>query len=248
MPGEGQKNISCETRPLLQLKQVTKCYAAESAAAVDRLEFSIEAGEIYGLLGPNGAGKSTTVAMICGLIQPDSGEIIRHYRKLGLAPQEIALFPTLTAHENLHYFGNLYGLHGEGLRQRIDTLLHQFLLQDKAHKQVHTLSGGMKRRVNLMAALLHHPDLLILDEPTAGVDVQSRNLIVEILRSLNESGMTILYSSHLMEEAQRLCSKVGIMDSGKLIEEGEPGQMIAASGAQHLEDLFLKLTGKSNRE
>lgn len=232
---------------ILRLHSIRKQYPGESDPAVNGLDIHIESGTTYGLLGPNGAGKSSTVAMICGLVSPDSGSIDRGYHRLGLAPQEIALFPTLTARENLHYFGNLYGMKGSSLRHRIHDLLKQFQLDDKSDKQVHTFSGGMKRRLNLIAAILHSPDFLILDEPTAGVDVQSRNLIVDILQELRAQGTTLLYSSHLMEEAHRLCNRIGIIDMGKLIVEGSPDELIRAHATDHLEGLFLKVTGKSIR-
>jgi ABC-2 type transport system ATP-binding protein len=244
----------------IQFDKVGKTYNGASKPAVKGLSFQINDGEIVGLLGPNGAGKSTSVMMLCGLIKNDEGTItvlgkntstessvIR--KMIGVATQEIALFPTLTAKENLEYLGNMYGLSGKKLQQKIDFLLKAFALENKKNERVESFSGGMKRRLNLIAALLHEPKLLILDEPTAGVDVQSRNLIIEFLKDLNKQGVTILYSSHLMEEAEKLCTRFGIIDEGKLIASGTREELLQQNeSCKNLEELFLHLTGKSVRE
>jgi ABC-2 type transport system ATP-binding protein len=164
-------------------------------------------------------------------------------------PQQIALFPELTAIENLVYFGNLYGLKGKGLRSRIDEYLQLFGLEKNGNKEVHRFSGGMKRRTNIIAAILHQPQLLILDEPTAGVDVQSRSMILQFLREYNKQGVSIVYTSHLLEEAQTICSEVAIIDEGRLIVQGTPDALIAKhSNCGNLEDVFLHYTGHAVRD
>ncbi|NJM25566.1 MAG: ABC transporter ATP-binding protein [Bacteroidia bacterium] len=228
--------------------------------AVSDLSLSIAEGATYGLLGPNGAGKSSTVMMLCGLSRPTQGSVrvvgldateegaaVR--RQIGVAPQEIALFPTLTAVENLRYFGRMYGLEAAVIRTRLQYYLHAFGLEEKTNKRVQTFSGGMKRRLNLIAALLHEPKLIILDEPTAGVDVQSRNMILDFLTELKAKGTTIIYSSHVLEEAERICTHIGIMDEGKLIVQGTLTDALDAHNeCANLEQLFLKLTGKRIRD
>jgi ABC-2 type transport system ATP-binding protein len=238
------------------IEKVVKEYKGADRPAVNGLSLTIEQGEIYGLLGPNGAGKSTTVMLICGLLVPDSGTIsifgidpathgsvVRS--KVGVATQDIALFPSLTAMENLNYLARMYGLKPD--KNKIEALVERFGLKNKAHKQVSSYSGGMKRRLNLIASILHDPKLLILDEPTAGVDVQSRTMIIEYLQEKNSEGMTIIYSSHILEEAERLCHRVGIINEGKLLEEGTTQNLLAKFNTDSLEDVFLSVSGKSIR-
>jgi ABC-2 type transport system ATP-binding protein len=245
---------------IIQVSGLTKVYKGSVKPAVDQLNFVVHEKDIFGLLGPNGAGKSTTLMMLCGLLKIDSGSIdvfgldvdrkgadIR--RQIGVAPQDIALFPTLTAYENLVYFCRMYGLEGASIRNTVNHFLDVFGLLDKANMRVLHFSGGMKRRLNLIAALLHHPRLLILDEPTSGVDVQSRNMILDYMRKLQVEGVTILYSSHLLEEAEKVCSQFAIIDEGRLIAEGTLAEMQAANGGgDNLEQLFLHLTGKGIRD
>ncbi|MBM3662267.1 MAG: ABC transporter ATP-binding protein [Actinobacteria bacterium] len=211
--------------------------------AVDDVAFSVNAGESYGLLGPNGAGKTTTISMLCGLLQPDAGsvevggEVMRTGRcvakqHLGLVPQDIALYPDLTARENLRFFGRLQGLNRTDLRTRVDEVLEIVALEDRAGDRVDSFSGGMKRRCNIAAALLHHPQLLVLDEPTVGVDPQSRASILDGIAALQDHGMAVLYTTHYMEEAQRLCDRIGIIDEGRLVAEGTQSELLAAIG-QH---------------
>ena len=238
------------------IEKVVKEYKGADRPAVNGLSLTIEQGEIYGLLGPNGAGKSTTVMLICGLRVPDSGSIsvfgidpathgsvVRS--KVGVATQDIALFPSLTAMENLNYLARMYGLKPD--RNKIEALVERFGLKSKAHKQVSSYSGGMKRRLNLIASILHDPELLILDEPTAGVDVQSRTMIIEYLQEKNSEGMTIIYSSHILEEAERLCHRVGIINEGQLLEEGTTKDLLTKFNTDSLEDVFLSVSGKSIR-
>jgi len=211
--------------------------------AVDDVAFSVNAGESYGLLGPNGAGKTTTISMLCGLLQPDAGsvevggEVMRTGRcvakqHLGLVPQDIALYPDLTARENLRFFGRLQGLNRTDLRTRVDEVLEIVALEDRAGDRVDSFSGGMKRRCNIAAALLHHPQLLVRDEPTVGVDPQSRASILDGIAALQDHGMAVLYTTHYMEEAQRLCDRIGIIDEGRLVAEGTQSELLAAIG-QH---------------
>ena len=200
-------------------------------AAVDGVSFTIREGEVFGLLGPNGAGKTTTISMISCLIAPCSGEVSvdghavakepgKVKRALGVVPQEIALYPTLTALENLRFWARMYGLTGALLEQRVKEALETAGLADRAKERIETYSGGMKRRVNIAAGIMHHPRLLIMDEPTVGIDPQSRNHILETVKELNRRGMTVLYTSHYMDEVEFLCDRVGIMDHGRIIALG----------------------------
>jgi ABC-2 type transport system ATP-binding protein len=208
-----------------------------SAVAVEDVAFTIGEGEAYGLLGPNGAGKTTTISMICGLLESDAGEVTlagarladapaRVKAQIGYVPQEIALYPDLSARENLTFFGRLYGLGGRALRARIDEVLELVDLAARADDRVGTYSGGMKRRINIAAGLLHRPRLLVLDEPTVGVDPQSRNAILERVAELNRDGMALLYTSHYMEEVERLCDRIGILDGGRMIAEGTRRELV----------------------
>lgn len=210
---------------MLTVSSVTKRYG--TLTAVDDLSLDLARGEFFGLLGPNGAGKSTLMSLVAGLRSPDAGTITLDGAPLtrentagrlalGLVPQHIALYQELNAEQNLRTFGALYGLHGSHLRSRVAELLEAVQLTDRRHDQVKNFSGGMQRRLNLAAALLHRPKLLLCDEPTVGVDPQSRNAIFEYLERLNREGVTIIYSTHYMEEATRLCSRIGIIDHGKL--------------------------------
>jgi ABC-2 type transport system ATP-binding protein len=204
---------------------------------VDGVGFEIAAGETYGLLGPNGAGKTTTVSMICGLLEADGGQVVVAGRRvdarstdakaaIGYVPQDVALYPDLTARENLRFFGRLYGLRGAELGERIDSVLQIVTLNDRADERVDRYSGGMKRRLNIAAGLLHSPRLLVLDEPTVGVDPQSRNAILENVEKLAAEGVAVLYTTHYMEEVQRLCDRVGIMDAGRIIAEGTRRELV----------------------
>ncbi len=205
--------------------------------AVDNVSFTIPEGSILGLLGPNGAGKTTIISMLSGLIKPDSGEInIGEYSMLrepvkakslmGVVPQEIALYPALSARENLMFWGGLYKLSGKALRNRVEEVLSLVGLSDRAKDPVEQYSGGMKRRVNIAAGLLHKPRLLLLDEPTVGVDPQSRRNILDIILQLKGEGMTVIYSSHYMEEVEELCRYITIMDHGKIIASGERRELM----------------------
>ncbi len=212
--------------PLLEVDRLHKRYGA--LVALHEVSFEVEEGEIFGLLGPNGAGKTTLLSIVSSLLQASGGTVriggrtlnaserdLR--RQIGIVPQDLALYGELTARENLRFFGELYGLHGTDLSQRVNEVLEAIGLADRADGRVEVFSGGMKRRLNLGAALVHRPRLLLLDEPTVGVDPQSRNHIFEEVRRLNRNGMTIVYTSHYMEEVQALCPRVGIIDHGRLV-------------------------------
>lgn len=257
--------LSADQPPLpgdtvLLVERLVKVYRGATVPALNGLDFSVRSGEIFGLLGPNGAGKTTAISIICTLLRQTSGRVMlcsqdtalnpSGVRALfGLAPQDIALYPSLSARENLRYFGRLYGLTGRPLSDRIDQCLALVGLSDNADTRVDAFSGGMKRRANLAAAILHTPRLLVLDEPTVGIDAQSRNMILENLKGLRDAGMTILYTTHYMEEAQQLCSRVAIMDRGSIIATGTPGALIGqVEGCTNLEDFFLHLTGKQLRD
>lgn len=247
-------------RAVISIDRIVKRYRKALEPTVREVSLNIYEGEIFGLLGPNGAGKTTTISMICGLLRPDSGQISiygkdvqQHFeqvkRDIGVVPQDVALFETLSALENLRFFGKMYGLQRDELNERIDHWLKLFGLEAHANKRVRFFSGGMKRRINLIAALLHNPKILILDEPTVGVDVQSRNVILRFLKKLNSEGVTILYTSHLLEEAQDLCTRVAIIDSGKILAKGTPQELIdATEGVDNLQGYFLQLTGENLRD
>lgn len=225
---------------MLHLRDIRKAYRAGSPPAVDGLSLEIQRGEIFGLLGPNGAGKSTTISITVGLLNPDSGSVdinglgspmdpsVR--RLIGIAPQAIALYDELTAGENLRLFTSLYSISPGDSAKAIDGVLARVGLSDRRKDRVATYSGGMKRRLNLAAALLHSPPLVLLDEPTAGVDPQSRSAILDEVRALRDAGHTVVYTTHYMEEAQRLCDRVAVIDKGKVLATGTVQELIAQHG------------------
>lgn len=225
--------------PIVQVQKLYKMYG--SNVAVDGLGFEIARGEAFGLLGPNGAGKTTTISMLVGLLKADGGEILVGggnplepdvRRMIGVAPQTLSLYEEMTARENLDFFGRLYGITGTELRQRVDWALAFAELEDRAKDRIATFSGGMKRRMNIAVALLHEPEILLLDEPTVGVDPQSRNHIFESIQKLRDDGMTILYTTHYMEEAQRLCDRVAIVDHGKLMALDTVPNLVGTHGGR----------------
>jgi ABC-2 type transport system ATP-binding protein len=230
---------------LLSCRGITKRFG--SRTAVDGISFELAPGEIYGLLGPNGAGKTTTIKMVCGLLHPDEGTILLDGRSVtgdlaahamvGYVPQDVALYPDLTAAENLAFLGRLYRLSGSLLKARVAEALELTELADRRDDRVDSFSGGMKRRLNIAAGLLHHPKLLVLDEPTVGVDPQSRHAILERVQSLGASGMSVLYTTHYMEEAERVCDRVGIVDRGRLMAEGTRRELVARLGERDRIDL-----------
>jgi len=230
--------------------------------AVNGISFNIYKGEIFGLLGPNGAGKTTTIRILSTVLEPDRGDVtigehsIRHdadavRRLIGICPQELALYTDLSAFDNLLFFGRMVGLKGKEAKSQAIANLELMGLADRARGKVDKFSGGMKRRINLAIALMGHPQLLFLDEPTVGIDPQSRNMIYETIEGLRDGGMTILYTTHYMEEADRLCHRVAIMDGGQIIAMDTPHGLKSKIGPPEqitLEDVFLKLTGRGLRD
>ena len=236
------------TESILIAKDLRKTYGDNEA--VKGISFSILRGEIFSLLGPNGAGKTTTINMLSCLIEPTSGtaEIAGHAipgdtlnvrREIGVVPQEIALYDALSARQNLEFWGRLYDMDGKVLTHRIDEVLEQVGLSDRAKDKVKTFSGGMKRRINIAAGLLHKPQLLFMDEPTVGIDPQSRRRILDMVRELRQQGMTVLYTTHYMEEAEELSDRVGIIDQGKLIALGTQAELTKVVGEQETLRLHL---------
>jgi ABC-2 type transport system ATP-binding protein len=234
---------------LLEIKALRKAYGEH--LALQGVTFTVPGGTCYGLLGPNGAGKTTTIFIITGTLDADSGSItldgspigtsnLAVRRRIGYVPQDLALYEDISAVDNLKFFGTLYGLSGAELDSKIDRGLEIAGLKDRKKGPVRAFSGGMKRRLNIAAALLHNPDFIVLDEPTVGVDPQSRNQIFEALEALLSEGKTILYTTHYMEEAERLCQRAAIMDHGKVIAEGELTELHGIVPAEHLVHLQFK--------
>jgi linearmycin/streptolysin S transport system ATP-binding protein len=225
----------------LECKGLRKAYG--DLVAVAGVDFSIAPGETYGLLGPNGAGKTTTISMVAGILAPDAGTVTlggdpvspSHARvrgRIGYVPQDIALYPDLTGRENLQFFGRLYGIDKTRLATRIEDVLGVIGLEERAGDKSDEYSGGMKRRLNIGIGLLHQPELLILDEPTVGVDPQSRNAILESVETLAGAGISVLYTTHYIEEAERLCDRVGIIDAGRIVAEGTQRELVGLVGEQ----------------
>ena len=244
---------------MLEIRHLRKAFG--SLVAVDDVSFTVEPGRLTGLLGPNGAGKTTTVSMIAGLTRPDRGDVLiggqplsgdtdPKKKKIGLVPQDLALYEELSARENLKFFGGLHNLSGSALESAMTSVLTLVGLADRAKDRVKTFSGGMKRRLNLAAGLLHDPDILLLDEPTVGVDPQSRNAIFDNLEELKRRGKALLYTTHYMEEVERLADRIVIIDAGKVVADDTLKGLYAGvgAGASSLESVFLTLTGRSLRD
>lgn len=246
---------------ILKTIDLTKKY--DNKTVVDNLNIEIKEGEVFGLLGPNGAGKSTTMNMICNLVKPDFGSVEfmgKDYaknkkklsRKLGYIPQNLAIHGSLKAWENVELFTSLYGIKGEQLKERIDESLEYVGLSERRNDYAKTFSGGMKRRLNIACAIGHHPKLLIFDEPTVGIDPQSRNFILEKIKESNKNGTTVIYTSHYMEEVETICTRIAIMDNGKVIASGtseELKKLVTDDISEiTLEEVFLTLTGKKLRD
>ena len=213
--------------------------------AVDRISFRVARGEMFGFLGPNGAGKTTTISMVCGLLRPDEGTVLigefnlwespkAAKRLLGLVPQEAAFYEEFSARENLLFWGGLYGAPRAELKKSVDAILERVGLAERAREPVSRFSGGMKRRLNLAIGLVHRPQVLLLDEPTVGIDPQARNNILDIIREMAREGTTILFTTHHLEEAEKLCDRIAIMDHGKVIALGTPRELIASIGVEHV--------------
>ena len=244
----------------VEIKDIRKNYKGAWSPALDGFSFYVKPKQVAGLLGPNGAGKTTCINILCGLVKPDSGtatiggkdcihDMASIRSMIGMVPQQIALFGDLTAMENFTYIGKLYGLENYKIKTLTTYLLNRLGLDKHADKRINAYSGGMKRRANIIASLLHEPELLILDEPTAGVDVQSRAMILDFLKEYRLQGKTILYTSHLMDEAEQICDEVVIIDEGRFITSGTPADLIKNTpGCKRLEDVFLHFTGRSVRD
>lgn len=225
----------------IRVQDLHKSYG--QVQAVQGMSFDVPQGEIFGLLGPNGAGKSTTISILCGLVRPAAGDVLvmghsivreplQAKSALGVVPQDIALYEDLSARENLMFWGAMYNLFGKALSQRVDEVLHIIGLTERQKHKVGTFSGGMKRRVNIGVALLHQPDILIMDEPTVGIDPQSRRHILDSVKELNRAGMTVLYTTHYMEEVEEIAHHIAIVDQGKLVASGTRSELVKLVGGQ----------------
>jgi ABC-2 type transport system ATP-binding protein len=246
--------------PVISTSGLRKLYRGAENEALKDIDLEVEPGEFFGLLGPNAAGKSTLLSILCGIIGYSSGTVevfgkrLNHRsnefkKQIGLIPQEIALYPTLTVLENIRYFGYLHGLSGKELKARIKEYTRLFNLEEHGHKPINKCSGGIRRRVNLIAGIIHGPSLILLDEPTLGVDPQLRGLIFDTLVELNRAGTTMIYTTHYMQEAETLCNRVSIIDHGSILMEGNPEKLIASTpDCQDLGQLFIKLTGRDLRD
>ncbi|AEV31252.1 ABC-type multidrug transport system, ATPase component [Owenweeksia hongkongensis DSM 17368] len=238
---------------MIQVLNLHKSYATNNTNAVSDLNLQVQKGEFYGLLGANGAGKTTTIAMLCGILKPNTGSILidgknieEHHEYIkqhfGVVPQDLALYSALNAYENLRFVGKMYDIPKLELEAKIEKYIDLFGLKPYAKRKLGTYSGGMKRKVNLIAGILHDPKLVFLDEPTVGIDIQSKKLIIDFLKDLHTKGTTIIYTSHNMEEAEMLCTRIGILNLGKLILEGTPNELTALNPKFHkLENLLLHL-------
>jgi ABC-2 type transport system ATP-binding protein len=245
---------------IIEVKGISKKYKGTDFMALDDLSLSVNKGEILGLLGPNGAGKTTLISILTGLIKPNKGSFTidgLNFSKnsskikqiIGAVPQEYALYPKLTARENLEFFGSMYGLKKEELSEKLEDGISKMGLEKFIDRRIDTFSGGMKRRINLLAGVLHRPKVLFLDEPTVGVDVQSKHAIINFLNHLNKDGATIIYSSHLLSEAQTFCTNVAIIDGGKIKVQGPTSEVLIKDGkVKTLEEIFIDTTGKELRD
>lgn len=243
---------------LLHVSKVYKSYGKNTVPSLDGIDLTVAKGEIVGIFGPNGAGKTTLISILCSILDPTLGSVIYHLdgeksprqirSKLGFVPQDFSFFPELTAKQNLSYFGNLYDLEKDDLDRKMDDLLQKVGLFHVKNKKVSTFSGGMKRRLNLIISLLHNPSILFLDEPTVGVDVQSKIAIMNLLQELNQQGTTIIYTSHHLKEAEEFCNQIILIDHGKIIASETLVNLLNKHKVSNLEELILKLTGTLLRD
>ncbi|MFR3567755.1 MAG: ABC transporter ATP-binding protein [Paraclostridium sordellii] len=245
---------------ILEINSLRKTFGEKTV--VNGLSFKVNEGEILGFLGPNGAGKSTTISMITTILDFDEGKVLFEGREvnssdndfkklLGYVPQDIALFNDLTAYENVKFFGSLYGLKGSYLNNRVNETLELVGLYDRKDDYPDSFSGGMKRRLNIACSIVHKPKILIMDEPTVGIDPQSRNNILEVAKSLRDEGTTIIYTSHYMEEVEAICNRIIILDNGQIVEFGYKDEIktkYRSKGLNNLEEIFLYITGKELRD
>lgn len=243
----------------IRIESLGKRYGDDAPFVLDAFNLHIKAGEFYGLLGPNGSGKTTLLSILTGILSSSAGKVYvcdelldeqasLFKENIGLAPQEAALYSALSLQENLAFFGSMYGLKGKELQKSISFCTRVVQLEQHVDQPISSFSGGMRQRANIAASIIHKPKILFLDEPTVGVDPQSRNMIFDCLREFNASGITIVYTTHYMEEAEELCSRVGILDHGKIIAEGSVQALIQEQGCKSLGETFLKLTGKELRD
>ncbi|WP_235992064.1 ABC transporter ATP-binding protein [Taishania pollutisoli] len=244
---------------IIEIQSLVKHYPTNMSPAVSQVDFTVLKGEKFGIFGPNGAGKTTLISMMCGILQPTSGSI--HYyingkeitpktalHTIGYVPQDFAFYPELTAGQNLVYFGKMYGIPTKQLHEKINVLLEQLGLSHVKNKKVMTFSGGMKRRINLAIGILNDPEILFLDEPTVGVDVQSKHAIIHLLEELNKNGTSILYTSHHLKEAEDFCDRIALIDQGKIIGLGTLEALTTQHEVENLEELLIRLTGKTMRD
>lgn len=238
---------------MIEIEKLYKKYKNADVFALEDFNLTIKSNEIHGVLGPNGAGKTTLMSILSGLISPTSGKVSIQGKELqkdlnkiksliGIVPQEYALYPTLTARENLLFFGKIYKVPSNILNDKINLLAERIGMNKFLDKKIESFSGGMKRRINLLAGILHQPEILFLDEPTVGVDIQSKLILLEYLKELNQQGMTIVYTSHHMAEAEDFCTRITIMNLGKAIITEEPKKLIQEHNAHNLEEVFVSLT------
>ncbi|WMX14611.1 MULTISPECIES: ABC transporter ATP-binding protein [unclassified Aureispira] len=243
----------------IQIEEVSKRYKGAAKDSLKKVSLTIQTGDVYGILGPNGAGKTTLISILCGIIEASGGHVL--YRdnneevnfqgiqpKIGFVPQEYALYQELTPVQNLEYFGALYNLSKEKIAARTTEILDVLGLSRVAHQRVETFSGGMKRRVNLAIGIIHEPSILFLDEPTVGVDVQSKVAILKFLNHLNAMGTTIIYTSHHLSEAQDFCNRIALIDQGEIIMKGEMETLLSTHAAKDLKSLFIQFTGEEYRD
>jgi ABC-2 type transport system ATP-binding protein len=245
--------------PCIEIEEITKKYSTSLEPSLCQVSLKINQHDVFGLLGPNGAGKTTLISILCGIIPPSSGTV-RYFnhgveisdsdrkKSIGFVPQEYAFYQELTPRQNLDYFGAMYNLSKTKLKDRRENLLDVLGLSKSADKKVETFSGGMKRRVNLAIGIIHEPTILFLDEPTVGVDVQSKNAIIRYLHDLNRLGTTIIYTSHHMSEAEEFCTRIALIDNGKVIANGGLTDLMYENQVNSLQSLFIKLTGEEYRD
>lgn len=245
------------TTACIAIEQLTKRYPSATKDTLRGIDLVIHQRDKYGILGPNGAGKTTLISILCGILQQSTGTVAypttnaptaTPTRKIGFVPQEYSFFQELTPIQNLEYFGAMYKLSAEQIDKRSHHILEVLGLGEVKAKKVQTFSGGMKRRVNLAIGIIHNPDILFLDEPTVGVDVQSKVAILKFLNELNEKGTTIIYTSHHLDEAQEFCNRIALIDQGRIILKGKTQPLLAEHAARDLKQLFIKFTGEAYRD
>ena len=247
------------SHPIIVIENLSKCYANSNEMSLDNISLKMDSGEKIGILGPNGAGKTTLISIICGIMSSSSGKV-KYYiqdnevtyksirNRIGFVPQNLALYNELTAFQNFEYFGALYRLSKKQIMIQYELLFPMLGLTNVADRKVKTFSDGMKRRLNLLIGIIHNPDVLLLDEPTVGVDIQSRNAIISFLNKINGKGTTIIYTSHHMGEAEQLCNKIAILDYGNLIAFGKTKDLLLQNNVSDLMLLLMKLTGEGFRD